>query len=460
MFSGLLTEAGWRWTFLLPVPIALAALVGGIRLIPSDAPAREEGGYDLPGAITGAAAMLLLVYAVVEAPDQGLTSPRTLMEFAAVVALIALFIAIERRTRHPLVRLGILRSGSLTRANLGAIAFFGGYVAFQFVVMLYLQSVLGWSAMQTALGFLPTALIVAFGSPRISPIVDRFGSQLTVAAGVVAHVAGYALFLRVDETSSYVTSVLPSMILLGIGFMLTFPSLNIQATQGVDDSEQGLASGLLNTSVQVGGAVVLAIVTAVITANGGAEASAPALLAGLTPTLIVVTGLAARRRHPRRPTNPNQPPSANDPWLPPASGAGEATSVHKRQICLGKVIANEQQWLPGSARHRIGEAVTKIQPCWMPALAETLKRCDGNAPVGFGQRHNLDPSLVEEPRQERFPDRAQTRSQNDPRLGYCRRTDLQLQASREALQKSLMTVFLQENRDDRGAIDDHTPSGP
>ncbi|WP_116051540.1 MFS transporter [Amycolatopsis palatopharyngis] len=293
VFSGLLTEVGWRWTFLLPVPVAIAVLIVAIRVLPNEGrPERSGAGYDLPGAITGAGATLLLVYTVVDAPEIGWASPRTLIQFVVAAALVTAFIVIEKRTKHPLVRLGILRSAPLARANLGAAAFFGAYIGFQFVVMLYLQSVLRWSALETALGFLPAALIVAFGSPRMEPLIDRVGTSRTIAAGVVAHVIGYLLFLGVDRDSSYAGGVLPSMILLGIGFTLAFSSLNIQATAGVPDDEQGLAGGLLNTSLQVGGAIGLAVVSAVLTANGGAETSAESLLAGFAPALTVVTIIA------------------------------------------------------------------------------------------------------------------------------------------------------------------------
>jgi MFS family permease len=154
------------------------------------------------------------------------------------------------------------------------------------------QSVRQWSPLETALAFLPAALIVAVGSPRTGAIVDRLGTAPVIAAGVAAHLAAYLLFLRVDEHSGYATSILPSMLLLGIGFMLAFPALNIQATDGIADSEQGLAGGLLNTSVQLGGAIVLAVVTAVVTANGGAQASASALLAGFKPALTVIAGIS------------------------------------------------------------------------------------------------------------------------------------------------------------------------
>jgi EmrB/QacA subfamily drug resistance transporter len=292
VFSGLLTEVGWRWTFFLPVPVAIVALIAAYRLLPDDRPARRTGGYDLPGAVTGVAAMLLLVYTVVEAPEVGWAAPRTLLQFALTAILLAAFVLIERRSAHPLVRLGILRSGRLARANLGVMVFFGAYLGFQFVVMLYLQSVLGWSALQTALGFLPAALIVAFGSPRMDPLIDRVGTARTITAGVIAHVAAYVLFLVVDRDAPYVVGVLPSMILLGLGFTLAFASFNIQATAGIPDDEQGLAGGLLNTSLQVGGALGLAIVTAVLVAGGEGHTGPDALLAGFAPALTVVTGFA------------------------------------------------------------------------------------------------------------------------------------------------------------------------
>jgi MFS family permease len=268
VFGGLLTELGWRWTFLLPVPIAAGILFAVPRLIRPDRPqlgARRR--YDLPGAVTLTAGMLLLVRTIVQAPSDGWGEPRTVAAFALAIALLAAFVTIERRSSHPLVRLGILRSGSLVRANLGMATVFGAYVAFQFVGTLYLQRTLGWSAIHTALAFLPGGLIVAFGAPRIGPLVDRFGTSRVIAAGALAFVVGYALFLRVDAVP-YGLTVLPTMLLIGIGFALCYPSLNIQATMGVADHEQGLASGLVNTSFQVGGALVLAVVSAVASGDG------------------------------------------------------------------------------------------------------------------------------------------------------------------------------------------------
>jgi MFS family permease len=294
VFGGLLTEVGWRWTFLLPVPIALAILLVGPRLLPGDGPARvDRRGFDLAGAVTVTAGMLLLVRTVVEAPEEGWGAPATLVGLAVAVALLGAFVAIERRAPQPLVRLGILRSGSLRRANLGAMAVFGAYVGFQFVATLYMQSLLGWSAVETALAFLPAGLLVAFGAPRIGPLADRYGTQRLIVVGAVAFVIGYALFLRIDETSPYVAVMLPSMLLIGVGFGLSFPSLNIQATAGVADREQGLASGLVSTSFQVGGAVVLAVVSAVVTSQTGSATDASSLLDGFRPAIGVATLVAA-----------------------------------------------------------------------------------------------------------------------------------------------------------------------
>jgi MFS family permease len=311
VLGGLLTEVGWRWTFLLPVPIAIGILVTGSRLLPADGPVRVgRSGFDIAGAVTVTAGMLLLVRTVVRAPEVGWVAPGTLIALALAIGLLAAFVAIERRAAQPLVRLGILRSGALRRANLGAMAVFGAYLSFQFVATLYMQALLGWSALETALAFLPAGVIVAFGAPRVGALADRFGTAPVILVGTVAFVIGYALFLRIDEGAPYAAVMLPTMLLIGTGFALCFPALNIQATAGVADQEQGLASGLLSTSFQVGGALVLAIVTAVVTSQTGGGTDPASLLDGYRPgiavaTLVAVLGLgvalAGIRRRPPSP---------------------------------------------------------------------------------------------------------------------------------------------------------------
>jgi MFS family permease len=310
ILGGLTTEAGWRFTFLLPVPFALLILAAAPRLLAKDAPSEgPRPGFDLAGAVTITAGMLLLVRTVVRAPEVGWASATTIVSFLVTIGLISAFVAIEKRTKHPLVRLGILSHGHIVRANLGAMATAGSYFGFQFVGTLYFQSVLGWSALETALAFLPAGLLVAFGSTRVGPLVNRFGTAPLIALAFVSFIAGYLLFLRTDLNPTYTTMILPTMVLIGTGFALGFPSFNMQGTTGVENHEQGLASGLINTSFQVGGAVTLAIVSAVVGSGDAASGSesfvhdahtAVGVVTGVAALGLVsaLSGLALRRRHP------------------------------------------------------------------------------------------------------------------------------------------------------------------
>nr|BFE86468.1 hypothetical protein GCM10020093_090690 [Planobispora longispora] len=180
---------------------------------------------------------------------------------------------------------------------------FGSYVGFQFVAMQYFQNFLHWSALETALAFLPAGLLVAVTSTKMGGLADRFGTARLIVIGSAALAAGYTFFLQIDAHPSLATLVIPGMVLLGVAFALSFPSLNIQATNGVADDEQGLASGLLNTSGQVGGAVVLAIVTAVLTSSTSADpldgfrsAITVSALFGVAGLVIALTGLRGSRR--------------------------------------------------------------------------------------------------------------------------------------------------------------------
>src|SRR4051794_31904964 len=196
VFGGVLSEIGWRWVFFLPVPIALATLLTAIPLVPRDTAgsALAKRRFDIAGAVTVTAAMLLLVFTLVEAPDHGWSSARTLGGFAVAAAIMALFVTIEKRTAQPLVRLGILRSGALVRANLGAMALLGSWFGFQFMLTLYLQQTRGWSALETGLAIFPAGFIVATLAPRVAPLIMRFGLTRLIVAGLLSTVAAYALF--------------------------------------------------------------------------------------------------------------------------------------------------------------------------------------------------------------------------------------------------------------------------
>jgi EmrB/QacA subfamily drug resistance transporter len=294
VFGGLLTEVGWRWVFFMPVPVAVAVLLAGIRLVPRDSgPTRLARSFDLAGAVTLTAAMLLLVFTVVEAPDAGWGSARTLASFAATAAILLAFLTIERRTAMPLVRLGILRSAPLVQANLGAMMLVGGWFGFQFIATLYMQQLRGWSPLETGLAIFPGGLIVALLAPRIAPLVLRFGIRRLVTAGLASTAVAYSLFLPIGLDSSYAAAMLPTFVFAGLGFALAYGPLNIAATNGIAPQEQGLASGLVSTSFQFGGALVLAVATAVNNANTGADGTAQALLDGFQAAIVVSVIAAA-----------------------------------------------------------------------------------------------------------------------------------------------------------------------
>jgi EmrB/QacA subfamily drug resistance transporter len=288
VFGGLLTEIGWRWVFFLPVVVALITLIAAVKLVPvGDAPSASSRAFDLAGALSMTAAMLLLVFTVVEAPSVGWVTARTIGSLLAVAAILAAFVVRERTAAAPLVRLGILRSSSLVRANLGAMSLFGGWVGFQFITTLYMQQLRGWSPLQTGLAIFPGGALVALLSPRLAPLIGRFGVARLIVAGMASTVAAYALFLPIGLDSTYVAAMLPTFLLAGLGFALAFGPLNVAATSGIAPHEQGLAAGLFNTSFQFGGALVLAVVTAVDNANRGPGSSPQALLDGFHPALVV-----------------------------------------------------------------------------------------------------------------------------------------------------------------------------
>jgi EmrB/QacA subfamily drug resistance transporter len=307
VFGGALTEIGWRWVFFLPVPLALITLLAAIRLVPNEGrPQRAARAFDVSGAVSVTAAMLLLVFTVVEAPEAGWTSARTLGSLAGALALLAAFVVHEQRTAAPLVRLGILRSSSLVRANLGAMSLIGGWFGFQFIATLYMQQLRGWSSLETGLAIFPGGFLVAVLAPRVAPLIMRFGTSRLILAGLTSTVIAYALFLPIGLDSGYATAMLPTFFLGGLGFALAYGPLNIAATNGVAPEEQGLAGGLVNTSFQFGGALVLAVVTAVDNANTGAGGSPQALLDGFQAAIYVslaaallgvaATGLRVRLR--------------------------------------------------------------------------------------------------------------------------------------------------------------------
>ncbi|MDQ3787115.1 MAG: MFS transporter, partial [Actinomycetota bacterium] len=281
--GGLLTGLGWRWVFFAPVLLAAVILVMAVRLVPADVPADGPRRFDVAGAVTLTTGMVALVYTVVRVPE--VPALATVATGALAVALLVAFVMIEVRSPVPLVRLGILRNVALVRANVATVLFAGAFVSFQFITVLYLQEVRGWSAIETGLALLVVAIDAAL-APTVTPrLVNRFGNPPVIVAGVAAAVLAYALFLSIPADAGYWSAMFPTMVLLGIAFTLVYGPLTIVATDGVADEEQGLASGLWNTSFQFGAALGLAVATSLsVTAHG---------LAGLHAALAVPVTAAA-----------------------------------------------------------------------------------------------------------------------------------------------------------------------
>jgi MFS family permease len=289
--GGLLTAIDWRWVFFAPVVVATAVLVAAVRIIPdAGRPERVAGGFDLPGALAVTSGMLLLVFAVVQAPEMALGW--TLAALAGSAGLLVAFVRVEQRSASPLLRLGLLRSAALVRANAGIMLFVGSFVAFQFIAVLYLQELRGWSALETGLALLVVGLDAVL-APTLTPrLVGRFGTVPVILAGMVLAVVAYALFLPLGADWTY-AAMLPTLVLLGVAFSLSFGALTIAATDGVPEKDQGVAGGLVNMSLQFGAAVGLAIATAVnVAATSGDDLLDGYRAALVVPVVAAIAGVA------------------------------------------------------------------------------------------------------------------------------------------------------------------------
>ncbi|GAA2821577.1 MFS transporter [Nonomuraea rubra] len=287
--------------FFAPVFVAGAILLAALRLVPAEArPASAQGGYDLAGAGSAAAAMLLLAYGIVRLEHGGDDLGPTLGALAAGLALVAVFIVIERRARTPLVRLGIFRESAMVRAHVGAMLFLGAFFGFQFIVTLYLQELRGWSSLQTAIALIAMGCDAVL-APVLTPrLVNRYGHARVIFGGFLLAVVAYALFLPVGMDWPY-AAMFPTLIISGTAFALAYGPLTIAATNSVAEEEQGLAGGLLYTFTQFGSAVGISAVTAVYGfAVAGGDGSPGAVLdayrsALVVPVVMVLLGTGSPR---------------------------------------------------------------------------------------------------------------------------------------------------------------------
>ena len=265
--GGALTEAiNWHWIFFVNLPIGIGTAVLASRLLDQDEGIGLDKGADVPGAALVVGSLMLGVYTIVEAAERGWSSLHTIGLGAVALALLAGFVLREARARQPLVPLRIFRVRVVAAANLIQALMVAGLFAMFFLGALYLQRVLGYDAVEVGLAFLPVALAIGILSLGVSArLIVRFGGRNTLLPGLVLVGAGLVLFQRAPVGADYVSEILPSMLLLGVGAGLSFPSLMTLAMSGATPSDSGLASGLVNTTQQVGGALGLAVLATLST---------------------------------------------------------------------------------------------------------------------------------------------------------------------------------------------------
>jgi EmrB/QacA subfamily drug resistance transporter len=293
----LTTELSWRWVFWVNVPIVLGALALTPRLLPEASGENTAGSFDLPGATTVVLGITSLVYGFVEAGNKGWASPNSYVFMAVGVALLGLFVAIEKHTAHPLVRFSIFRSRSITGANLAMLTFYMAAIGVWFFLALYLQEVKGYSALKAGIAVLPLNLTLATTATLSSKWISRFGPKPVAALGALFMAGGLFWFHFMTVTGSYVSVVLGPLILMGLGIGLVMVALTVGAVSGVADGDAGLVSGIFNTVSQVGAAIGLAILTTISTTQTlhalrhGASATA-ALNKGFADAVLIAAGFS------------------------------------------------------------------------------------------------------------------------------------------------------------------------
>src|SRR4051794_9593515 len=273
VLGGALTQAfSWPWIFFVNVPVGIAAFFLALRFVPESKDEHAHQGYDIAGAATVTGGLMALVYAIVKAETAGWGAPVTIGFFAAAAILLVSFVLIEQRSAEPLVRLSIFRVRSLTAANITMFLVASGMFAMFFFNTLYIQRVLGYGPLEAGLAFLPFTAGIMVSAGIASNFAPRIGVRPVAAVGMSLTIVGMLGFARMPVDGSYLTDVLPAMLLASLGMGAVFMPLTLVATTGLDNDDQGLASGLFNTSQQIGGALGLAILST-LAANRTAQAT-------------------------------------------------------------------------------------------------------------------------------------------------------------------------------------------
>ncbi len=329
--GGVLSEGpGWRWVFFVNIPVCLLALGASGALLTGERKRAPLADFDTPGALLGTGGMLLLVYALIEAPNVGWGKARTIAMLAAGALLLVGFVVNERRRRNPLMDLSILRVKGLAAADMTWLLAMAGFFAMFFFLTLYMQEVLGFSPIQAGAAYLPVTACLAVASGVSSQLFARIGTRPVIVVGALLSAGGIYYLSRVPLRGSYVTDVLPGIVLMAVGFGAVFVGVTTAANAGVPAERAGLAAGLLSTSQQLGMALGLAVLSAIATARTHhlltAHAARPeALTSGYQRALLVCSifvlaaaVVAGRIPNTRAAAQPLVPPAA-EPAPAPAT---------------------------------------------------------------------------------------------------------------------------------------------
>jgi EmrB/QacA subfamily drug resistance transporter len=270
VLSGILTQGpGWRWIFYLNVPVAIVAGLGALVLL-GDEPRRGRCRFDLPGAVLVTAGMLLFIYGLIRAPEVGWPTVETISVFALAVVLLLAFALNERRAPNPLVPFSIFRIKGLAAANVTQLITFGGLYSMFFFLSLYMQRVLGYSPSHTGLAYLPLTGGFMLSAGIATPLVPRLGPRPVIISGALVAAGGLCFLSRVPVEGAFLVDLLPGITVVALGAGAVFTGVTAAATDGVPSEHAGVASGLLNASMQFGGALGLAVLSAVATARTSA----------------------------------------------------------------------------------------------------------------------------------------------------------------------------------------------
>jgi EmrB/QacA subfamily drug resistance transporter len=292
--GGLITDVlDWHWIFLVNIPVGAGVIALSAMLLPRDRAERGRANLDVAGAVLVTASLMLAVYAIVNGNEQGWTSARTLGLLGAAAAGLVAFLVLESRVESPLMPLGLLRLRSVAASNVVGILWSAAMFAMFFLSALYLQLVLGYTPLEVGLAFLPANLIMgAFSLGLSAKLVMRFGVKMPLVAGMSLVALGLALFARAPVEGSFVVDVLPSMIILGVGIGMAMNPLLLAAMSDVAPEDAGVASGVVNTSFMMGGALGLAVLASVASARTGDDGSLAALVDGYHAAFVIGTVFA------------------------------------------------------------------------------------------------------------------------------------------------------------------------